>query len=145
MEEQKKPIRTTIFLDEETMRRCKILFGEAQVDSFSAFVRKALDYYIDYLVANQPHSFISKELEQTIRDEVRPIASRLSKGLYRYAVLIDMLCQIIAYQDTEWSVDELEYVRKFANARMAKNRGKIDLKDLLDDHWGKSFETEDDE
>ena len=140
MEELKKPVRTTIYLDEETMRRCQALFEEAKTDTFSAFVRNALNCYIDYLVTDQPHSFISEELAKTIRDEVRPIASRVSKGLYRYAVLIDMLCQIIAYQDTEWSAQELEYVRKFANARVAKSRGMIDLKTLLDDHWGKEYE-----
>jgi len=142
MEELKKPVRTTIYLDEETMRRCQALFEEAKTDTFSAFVRKALDCYIDYLITDQPHSFISEELAKTIRDEVRPIVSRVSKGLYRYAVLIDMLCQIIAYQDTEWSAQELEYVRKFANARVAKSRGMIDLKTLLDDHWGKEYEND---
>ena len=142
MEELKKPVRTTIYLDEETMRRCQALFEEAKTDTFSAFVRNALNGYIDYLVTDQPHSFISEELAKTIRDEVRPIASRVSKGLYRYAVLIDMLCQIIAYQDTEWSAQELEYVRKFANARVAKSRGMIDLKTLLDDHWGKEYEND---
>ena len=145
MEELKNPVRTTVYLDEEILRRCHILFGEAKVVSFSSFVRKALDCYIDYLVTDQPHSFISEELAKTIRDEVRPIASRLSKGLYRYAVLIDMLCQIIAYQDTEWSAEQLEYVRKFANARVAKSRGTIDLKTLLDDHWGKEYEHDNDE
>ena len=140
MEEIKNPVRTTVYLDEEILRRCHILFGEAKVDSFSSFVRKALDCYIDYLVTDQPHSFISEELVKTIRNEVRPIASRLSKGLYRYAVLIDMLCQIIAYQDTEWSEEQLEYVRKFANARVARSKGTIDLKTLLDDHWGKEYE-----
>lgn len=59
----------------------------------------------------------------------------MSKGLYRYAVICDMLCQIIAYQDTEWSPHELEFVRKQANSRMAKTRGNIDLKKLLDDDW----------
>ena len=142
MEELKKPVRTTIYLDEETMRRCQALFEEAKTDTFSAFVRNALNCYIDYLVTDQPHSFISEELAKTIRDEVRPIASRVSKGLYRYAVLIDMLCQIIAYQDTEWSAQELEYVRKFANARVAKSRGMIDLKTLLDDHRGKEYEND---
>ena len=46
-----------------------------------------------------------------------------------------MLCQIIAYQDTEWSPHELEFVRKQANVRMAKTRGNINLKELLDDNW----------
>ena len=145
MEELKNPVRTTVYLDEEILRRCHILFGEAKVDSFSSFVRKALDCYIDYLITDQPHSFISEELAKTIRDEVRPIASRLSKGLYRYAILIDMLCQIIAYQDTEWSAEQLEYVRKYANARVAKSKGVIDLKTLLDDHWGKEYEHDNDE
>lgn len=71
----------------------------------------------------------------SIQDEVRPIASRISKGLYRYAVICDMLCQIIAYQDTEWLPDELEFIRKQANVRMAKTCGNIDLKKLLDDNW----------
>ena len=66
--------------------------------------------------------------------EVRPIASRLSKGLYRYAVMLDMLCQIIAYQDTQWSPDDLELLRRFANVRVAKMRGKIDLEALLNDN-----------
>jgi hypothetical protein len=46
-----------------------------------------------------------------------------------------LLCQIVAYQDTEWSPHELEFVRKQANVRMAKTRGNIDLKKLLDDNW----------
>lgn len=136
MEEQKKPVRTTVYLDEETLLRCKILFGEAKVDSVSAFIRKALDCYIDYLITDKPHPFISEELIKAIRDAVRPIASRLSKGLYRYAVVLDMLCQIIAYQDTPWSEQELEIARKFANKRIAKSRGAIDIKALLDDCWG---------
>ena len=78
---------------------------------------------------------IAEELVKAIQDEVRPIASRMSKGLYRYAVILDMLCQIIAYQDTEWSPHELEFVRKQANVRMAKTRGNINLKELLDDNW----------
>jgi len=117
MEELKNPVRTTVYLDEEILRRCHILFGEAKVDSFSSFVRKALDCYIDYLITDQPHSFISEELAKTIRDEVRPI-------------------------DTEWSEEQLEYVRKFANARVAKSKGVIDLKTLLDDHWGKEYEDD---
>ena len=135
MEGQKKPVRTTVYLDEETLHRCRVLFGEAQTDNFSAFVRKALDCYITHLISDQSSFFFSEELTKVIRDEVRPIATRLSKGLYRYAVLIDMLCQIIAYQDTEWSEKELEYVRKFANVRMAKLKGRIDLQALMDESW----------
>ena len=49
--------------------------------------------------------------------------------------MLDMLCQIIAYQDTQWTPDDLELLRRFANVRVAKMRGKIDLEALLNDNW----------
>lgn len=133
MKEINNAVRKTVYLDEELTKRCEILFGEADVTSFSQFVTKALETYIDRLICENHSPFITKELTQAIKDEVRPMASRLSKGLYRYAIILDMLCQIVAYQDTDWSESELEYVRKQANVRVAKMRGDIDLKKLLND------------
>lgn len=133
MKEINNAVRKTVYLDEELTKRCEILFGEADVSSFSQFVTKALETYIDRLICENHSPFITKELTQAIKDEVRPMASRLSKGLYRYAIILDMLCQIVAYQDTDWSESELEYVRKQANVRVAKMRGDIDLKKLLND------------
>lgn len=146
MNETKNAVRKTVYMDEELERRCEILFGEAGAKSFSDFVSKALKFYIDKLITGAHGNLLTEELSQAIRDEVRPIASRLSKGLYRYAVVLDMLCQIIAYQDTQWTPDDLELLRRFANVRVAKMRGKIDLEALLNDNrFGKEQEenTED--
>ena len=143
MNETNNAVRKTVYLDEELTKRCEILFGEAKVSSFSQFVTKSLETYIDRLICENHSPFITKELTQAIKDEVRPIASRLSKGLYRYAIILDMLCQIIAYQNTEWSESELEYVRKQANVRISKMRGNIDLKSLLDDSWNTDNYMED--
>ncbi len=134
MNENKNAVRKTVYMDEELARRCEILFGEAGAKSFSDFVSKALELYIDKLITGAHGRLLTEELSQAIRDEVRPIASRLSKGLYRYAVMLDMLCQIIAYQDTQWTPDDLELLRRFANVRVAKMRGKIDLEALLNDN-----------
>lgn len=134
MNENKNAVRKTVYMDEELERRCEILFGEAGAKSFSDFVSKALELYIDKLITGAHGNLLTEELSQAIRDEVRPIASRLSKSLYRYAVMLDMLCQIIAYQDTQWTPDDLELLRRFANVRVAKMRGKIDLEALLNDN-----------
>ena len=142
MNENKNAVRKTVYMDEELERRCEILFGEAGAKSFSDFVSKALELYIDKLITGAHGKLMTEELSQAIRDEVRPIASRLSKGLYRYAVMLDMLCQIIAYQDTQWTPDDLELLRRFANVRVAKMRGKIDLEALLNDN---RFEKEQEE
>lgn len=134
-QEERTPTRTSIYTDEETLNQCRALFMEAGVTSISQFVKKAIDCYTERLMLENHSAFLAKEVSQAIRNELRPITSRLSKGLYRYAVELDMLCQIIAYQDTEWGQEELEIVRRFANTRTAKNRGNLDIKSLLDDQW----------
>ena len=145
-QEHKNTLRTSIYTDEETLTRCRVLFGEAGVTSFSQFVKQAIDCYIERLVAENHSAFLAKEIRQAMRNELRPITARLSKGLYRYAVLLDMLCQIIAYKDTDWNSDDLEFLRVQANVRTAKNRGNIDLKTLLSDPIDNTFyELEDTE
>lgn len=47
MKETNNAVRKTVYLDEELTKRCEILFGEADVSSFSQFVTKALETYID--------------------------------------------------------------------------------------------------
>ena len=46
----KQKLRTTIYIDEELVKRAEILFGEAKVNSFSAFASKAIEAYITKLV-----------------------------------------------------------------------------------------------
>lgn len=125
-----------------------ILKSEAGVDSFSQFASNALNMYIDYLLGKRLHPVIGKEVQKAVRKEVTPIASRLSKGLYRYAVLIDMLCQILAYLNFTGGDQIMEVFRKNANSRIAKMRGHIDLQSILDDTWNlqeSSYEEYEDE
>ena len=125
-----------------------ILKSEAGVDSFSQFASNALNMYIDYLLGKRLHPVIGKEVQKAVRKEVTPIASRLSKGLYRYAVLIDMLCQILAYLNFTGGDQIMEVFRKNANIRIAKMRGHIDLQSILDDTWNlqeSSYEEYEDE
>lgn len=139
MEEKTVGVRKTVLLDEELVRRCEVLYGEAKVNSFSQFVKQALQMYIDYLIGLNHSPFISEELKQAIRDEVRPLASRLSKGLYRYAIELDMICQIIAYMEAEFPPGFLEIIRGKANERVAKMRGNIDVERLVMDRRNKTL------
>ena len=53
MKEQNEKLRTTIYIDEELVKRAEILFGEAKVNSFSAFASKAIEAYITKLVIDK--------------------------------------------------------------------------------------------
>ncbi len=117
------------------MHAYEILKSEAGVDSFSQFTSNALNMYIDHLLGKRLHPVVSREVQKAVRKEVTPIASRLSKGLYRYAILIDILCQILVYLNFTGGDQIMEGFRKNANIRIAKMRGHIDLQSILDDTW----------
>lgn len=134
MDETKNAVRKTVYLDEKLVNDCEELFESAKVNSFSQFVTDALSCYKDKLICDTHGEFLTNELTQAIRDEVRPIASRLSKGLYRYAIEIDMLAQLLAYA-VDLTPGTIEEIRRHANRRVAQMRGKIDLKQILDDNW----------
>ena len=43
LKDQNEKLRTTIYIDEQLVKRAEILFGEAKVNSFSAFASKAIE------------------------------------------------------------------------------------------------------
>lgn len=126
MKENNEGIRKTVYISEELVKRAEILYGEAEVNSFSGFVSKAVDAYISKLVADKYGSALSEEIRKAIRNELGVINSRLSKGLYRYAIEIDILAQLLA-DACEYTPEELRRIRVEANKQIAKMRGSIDL------------------
>lgn len=86
--ETKETVRKTVHIDKALVDAYEILKSEAGADSFSQFTSNALNMYIDYLLGKRLHPVISKEVRKAVKKEIAPIASRLSKGLYRYAILL---------------------------------------------------------
>lgn len=135
MEDKREVVRKTVSLDKELLSTCEALYSEAGVDNFTQFAASALQMYTEHLLGKKETPFLSREIRKTIKDEVRPIATRLSKGLYRYAVLLDMMCQIAACLNFSGDASILEEFRRNANVRVAKMRGQIDIQSIVDDTW----------
>lgn len=123
-------IRKTIYIDEKLFRQAETMYSMADVNSFSAFVAKAIENYIAQLVVINHGTLLSEEITKAIDNALAPLDRRLSKALYRYAIELDMLSQFVGYQH-DFSYEEIGYVRKEANLRVAQMRGKIDVGELL--------------
>ena len=141
MEEKQTGVRKTVLLDEDLVQQCEQLYGAAGVKNFSQFVKQALTQYTQILVMENYQDLLSKEVRKGLAKELEPIKTRLSKSLYRYAVELDMLCQILGYYIGDYSEVNMEYIRRAANVRVAKTRGFVDVGKLLkeevnDDDYG---------
>jgi hypothetical protein len=133
--DKKNTVRKTVSLDQELVDQCGMLFASAGADNFSEYVTMALKKYNDILISQTQSSLLTNEMRGAIRKELGPITSRLSKGLYRYGVLIDMLCQMLSYMQFAGGDEIMNQFHKRANARMGRTRGHIDLQGILDDTW----------
>lgn len=122
-------IRTSIYIDEALIKKAEILYGEADVKTFSQFVRKAVESYIDQLILGNHSPELTKAIRKALADEVKPISVRLSKALYRYAIELDMLTQVMAYAEIPY--DAMDDIRREANRRVARMRGAINLDALF--------------
>ena len=81
MENKPTPKRVSIYTDEGLIQRASILYGEAGVENYSQFVRKATEAYIDRLILGSHGPELSEAIRKAVADEVRPIATRLAKAL----------------------------------------------------------------
>ena len=143
MADKKNTVRKTVSLDQELVDQCGMLFASAGADNFSQYVSMALKKYNDILISETQSSLLTNEMRGAIRKELGPITSRLSRGLYRYGVLIDMLCQMLSYMQFGDGDEIMNHFYKRANARMGRTRGNIDLQGILDDTWEAIQESED--
>ena len=130
MFETKEPIRKTIYIEQDLVKRAEILFSESEVNSFSGFVSKALESYITQLVLCKNGNILAREIRKVLQEELHPINTRLSKGLYRYAVILDALLQTVGWR-CKITNDAMEQIHKDANRRVAQMKGKVDLSLLL--------------
>ena len=132
MKDQNEKLRTTIYIDEQLVKRAEVLFGEAKVNSFSAFASKAIEEYITRLVVDKNSDLLSDEIRKAIKNEIGPLGSRISKGLYRYAVFLDVLVHIVGWR-CRFTNDAIEKLHKDANRRVAQAKGIVDLSKLYSD------------
>ena len=114
------------------MKRAEILFGEAKVNSFSAFTSKAIEEYITRLVIDKNGDLLSDEIRKAIKNEIGPLGSRISKGLYRYAVFLDVLVHIVGWR-CSFTNDAIEKPHKDSNRRVAQAKGMVDLGMLFEE------------
>ena len=134
MKEQNEKLRTTIYIDEQLVKRAEILFGEAEVNSFSAFASKAIENYITKLVIDKNGDLLSNEIKKAIKKELDPINSRISKAMYRYAVIIQSLMQVVGWR-CKITNDALERIHKDANRRVAQSKGYVNLDSIVSKNY----------
>ena len=126
--------RVGLYLNKDLVKRADDMVKQFHFKSRNEFFAEAVEYYIaDYLLySNEPA--ISDKLGKAIAKYSEDNAKAISKGLFRYAVQLEMMCRVLAI-DRMIDKDVLEDMRHEAINNVRRTRGKVKFEEILDGYY----------
>ena len=121
--------KTSISLDEETFQLCE-KYAVENSKSRSEFIATTIQKYISDLELGRQKNIIAKELAAEIVKGSEAGVTKISKGLFRYAVEVEMIIMILS-ELADIPPEVMEEYRKEAIRNVRRTRGKINLDDLI--------------
>ena len=126
--------RVGLYLDKDLVKRADDMVKQFHFKSRNEFFAAAVENYIaDYLLGSN-ESVVSDKLGKSIAKYSEDNAKAISKGLFRYAVQLEMMCRVLAI-DRMITKDVLEGMRHEAINNVRRTRGKVRFEELLDGYY----------
>ena len=126
--------RVGLYLDKDLVKRADDMVKQFHFKSRNEFFAEAVEYYIaDYLLSSN-ESAVSDKLGKSIAKYSEDNARAISKGLFRYAVQLEMMCRVLAI-DRMITKDVLEGMRHEAINNVRRTRGKVRFEEILDGYY----------
>ena len=118
-----------ISLDSETLQLCD-KYAAKHSRSRSEFIAAAIQKYVSDLELGKQKNIIARELAGEIVKGSEAGVTKISKGLFRYAVEVEMIIMILS-ELANIPPEIMEEYRKEAISNVRRTRGKISLDDLI--------------
>ena len=122
-------VRTGIYISEDLLRECDEYLSKNS-GSRSELIESALRLYLATRKIKDKSEVLVPELAECIAAASDEGITKISKGLFRYAVEVEMLIALLA-ETFEVTEKELKVIRREAVNNVRRTRGKINLDDLI--------------
>ena len=122
-------VRTGIYISEDLLRECDEYLSK-NGGSRSELIESALRLYLATRKIKDKSEVLVPELAECISAASDEGITKISKGLFRYAVEVEMLIALLA-ETFEVSKNHLKDVRREAVNNVRRTRGKVNLDDLI--------------
>ena len=129
-----KKERFAFYLTPEKKAILERRFQEDGSRSMTAFVERAVDFYLDYLSANNAGLFLPTSIKSYLDGLLDQLEGRMSSLLYKQAVEQDMVAGILAdiYQFSE---EDLRRCRAQSVINVKKANGRVSLEQRAREFW----------
>ena len=110
--------------------------------SLTAFIENAVDFYLDYLSANDAGLFLPTAIKSYLDGRLGRLEDRLSSLIFKQAVEQDMVAGILA-DAFQFSEDDLHRRRAESVNNVKKTNGRISLEQRVREAWEEDNEWQD--
>ena len=110
--------------------------------SLTAFIERAVDFYLDYLSANSAGLFLPTSIKSYLDGRLGQLEDRLSSLAFRQAVEQDMVAGILA-DAYQFSDEDLRRRRAESVNNVKKTNGRISLEQRVRGAWEEDDEWQD--
>ena len=121
--------RVSLYIDKETVKTVDVFIKKHGYHSRNEFFETAAKNLIADSALNFGEDIMSDKLAKAIENVSEENAKAISKGLFRYAVQLEMMMRVIA-KTNHFTDEELEDMRRKAVNNVRRTRGKIKLEDI---------------
>lgn len=108
----------------------------------TAFIERAMDFYLDYLSANDAGLFLPTALKSYVDGRLGQMEERLSSLAFRQAVEQDMVAGILA-DAYQFSGEDLRRRRAESVQNVRRTNGRISLEQRVRGAWEEDDEWQD--
>lgn len=132
---QKVKQRISLYLDKELVKRSDHFTKQQGFSSRNELFSAA----IESLMADdalQSGGILSEKLAGAVLALSEDNAKAISKGLFRYAVQLEMVMRILA-ELAEYTPEQVEDMRREAINNVRRTRGRVKLEDIIAGHYTK--------
>ena len=124
-----KKYTLTVRMDDKIRKEIEEKMDDTHVRSLNAFVLKAIDFYLGYLRQGKNLNYISPILASSIKSGMKNSEQNMSEMIFKMAVQITMLTQVVA-DDHEFRPEYLDELYRWSAEKVASTNGIISLEDM---------------
>ncbi|WP_304432448.1 CopG family ribbon-helix-helix protein [Acutalibacter muris] len=127
--DSEKMQRISLYLDRGLVKRADRFVKEQGFSSRNELFARA----VESLMADtdlQDNDILGDKLAEAVLKLSEDNAKAISKGLFRYAVQLEMVMRVLA-ELSEYTPEQVEEMRREAINNVRRTRGKVSLEDIL--------------
>lgn len=123
-------VKFALRITPKTQELVRKLCQQYDCQSQNEFIERAIHFYAGYLSSEDGSEYLSKTLAPMLQGTVHDSENRISRLLFKNAVELDMLMNVLAF-GIEISKPQLRELRKRCELEVKKTRGMITFEDAI--------------